>query len=234
MYLSLVCNVPDHSWVKEEIDLLRGWRSDARAGGLSSKLAAVLIVGSVLVSACSGSGAEPPADIAADSLIVSVDEVEQIASFKGFTQDQTMRANEPHPDSRAVQECKAVYDQGVIFGGGPKEFRSVSYGGTTGSQIKGVAEVVQNIGVYQQAELARSAFDRLMPALRGCFELHIKNYDFAVGQPDPATIVLTSNHKVAIAYRLKASVLTNVVVIGLQHPDLVTRGVLDAITERIQ
>lgn len=210
-------------------------RSSVESIGIQKKLASALVVGiSIFVSACSGPTAKPQTDISANALIVNVDEVSQIAEFQGFTPDQSTRTDDPQPDPRAAQECKAVYDQKVIFGDRLKEFQSVAYGGTTGSQIKGVAEVIQNVGVYSDAESARSAFDRLAPALQGCSALHIKNYDFEVTQPNPSTIVLTSNYKVGIAYRLKSSVLTNVVVIGLPHTDLVTRSVLDAITERIQ
>ncbi|MGH3726513.1 MAG: sensor domain-containing protein [Mycobacterium sp.] len=175
-----------------------------------------------------------PRTVSADSLIASTEEVESISNFRGFTPDGYMKKEQPATlDPNAPDVCKIVFDQIAVFGAGLKDFQSVVYGGKTGGYIKGINQITQSVGVYHDAAAAQSAFDRLVPDMAKCSEAHVKNYEFTLSQPDSSTIFLNSKYWKA-AYRIKSTVLASTSAIGFQHPELVTQGVLDVITDRIQ
>ncbi|WP_083016020.1 sensor domain-containing protein [Mycobacteroides saopaulense] len=184
-------------------------------------------------SACADSKVAAPKTVSADSLVVSTEDVESISNFRGFTQDGFVKKEQPATlDPNAPDVCKIIFDQTAVFGGGLKDFRSVVYSGTAGGYIKSINQITQSVGVYSDAEAARSAFDRLMPDMVKCSEAHIKNYEFTLTRPDSSTIFLDSKYWKA-AYRAKSTVLATTSTVGFQHPELVTQGVLDAITDNV-
>lgn len=59
--------------------------------------------------------------------------------------------------------------------------------------MRGIANVVQAVGIYRDADTARAHFDQLLPSLTACTALHAKNYDFTVRQLDTDTLSLSSS-----------------------------------------
>ncbi|WP_255788226.1 sensor domain-containing protein [Mycobacteroides abscessus] len=194
---------------------------------------AIPTVLALVVSSCTNAKTRESNDIDPDSLIVSVEDVEQISNFQGFTPDGYVKKEQPTPlDPSAPAACQIVFNQGMIFGADPKAFRSVVYSGKTGGYVKGVNQIVQSVAVYSEAATAQSTFDHLKPELAKCSDAHIKNYEFTLTQPNSSTIFLDSKYWKA-AYRVKSTVLASTSSTGFQHPELVTQGVLDAMTERV-
>ncbi len=190
------------------------------------------VLGTAIVS-CSNPKTAIVNEIDPDLLIVSMGEVEQISNFQGFTSDGYVRTDKPIPlEPNAPSECKIVFNKSAISGVNPKAFRSVTYSGKTGRYIKGVKQIVQSVAVYREAATAQSTFDRLKPELAKCSDAHIKNYEFTLTQPNSSTIFLDSKYWKA-AYRVKSTMLASTSSTGFQHPELVTQGVLDAMTERV-
>lgn len=103
-------------------------------------------------------------------------------------------------------------------------------------KVRGIAEVLQAVGVYPSNDVERAAFDRLAPDLTACAGLHAKHYDFAVNQPDTSTVVLNFNGPSPwkMAYRVKSSVLINVAVLGLPQSGQTAQAVLATIADRIK
>lgn len=106
------------------------------------------------------------------------------------------------------------------------------YSGAGQVQVRGVADVVQAVGIYPDPETARAIFDQLLPSLTACAALHDKNYEFTVGQPDPDTV--TMNSKLwKLIYRVKSSVLINVGALGLPQSEQTAQTIVQAITDRV-
>lgn len=198
------------------------------------------------LSACAHPGAEmkPPSDDAADALIVSVDDVRRIvgdnrlASQPGLDVHQPSRQN-PGPD--AQPPCRAVLGGEATFGSGWSQFRSVEYSGLTMPTISGLpggamyAGVTQAVGIYPDEGAARTAFERLVPALKACSDLHVKYYGFTVNEQDPSTAVLDYFEKYrSKIYRVKSSAVIYVGVIGFPQAERITGTVLQTITDRIK
>lgn len=143
--------------------------------------------------------------------------------------------SEPQPDPMATGACKAVLDQQVIFGTDVDEFRAASYGAATDTgpgQIRGVAIVTQAIGRFPSTESARSAFDRLAPAIEECNQLQVKNYEYDVHNIDGSTLSLHSN-VADIVDRVDGATLVHVSVVGLPHSGRIAKDVAQRIGDRI-
>jgi hypothetical protein len=200
----------------------------------------------IAVSACAHPGAKtkPPSDNAADTLIVSVDDVRrivgdnQLVSQPGLDVRQPSR-QDPGPDPQPP--CRAVLGGEAMFGSGWRQFRSVEYSGLTMPTISGLpggamyAGVTQAVGIYPDEGAARTAFDRLVPALTACSDLHARYYMFTVNEQDPSTAALDYFEKYrSKIYRVKSSALIYVGVMGFPQAERITRTVLQTITDRIQ
>ncbi|WP_375488030.1 sensor domain-containing protein [uncultured Mycobacterium sp.] len=181
----------------------------------------------------------PTARLAADALIVSVDDLRRIAGIDTLAPGPGSEVHQPrHKRSDLPGTCQAVFDQQAAFDGGWAQFDSVTYSadfynGVGQVQVRGVASVTQAVAVYRDEVTARAAFDRLAPLLTACPSLHLENYDFTVDKSEPATVVLKSNAWEVI-YRLKSSVLINVAEVGLPQPEQSARTVVQRIGERIK
>lgn len=186
-------------------------------------------------SVLSGTKAAPPkADISADSLIVAVDDVAQIADFRGFMSEHTVKSHHPVvTDPGAPADCRAIYDENVTFGESFKEFSSAIYAGLTDEYIKRSVSVSQGIGVYSDAISAQATFDRLADGLEKCSLISVEKYKVTVTRPDPATILVDAKAWKA-AYRVKSSVLMDTVVGGLSNSKQVAQAVVDRIADRVQ
>jgi PknH-like extracellular domain len=115
-------------------------------------------------------------------------------------------------------------EQDVTFTAGWKEFRAVAYSGTTDDlQPGGIAPVNQvshAVAVYPDARAGHAALDRLESSLNQCASLHNSDYDFSLNKPDTSTLKLSSagwSH----VYRVKASVLVSVGVLGIEPTEQV-------------
>ncbi|WP_191986128.1 sensor domain-containing protein [Mycobacteroides salmoniphilum] len=178
--------------------------------------------------------AEPQKDISADSLVLTGDDVGNIASFQGFMPEHTTKSDQPRLiDPGAPKDCGAVYDQNVAFGTAFKEFLSVTYGGLTDEYVKRVVSVTQNIGAYPDAATAYRVFDQLVLGLTKCSSLQVENYKVGVTRPDPSTIFVVTNGGKS-EYRVKSSVLMYAGVGGLSNSGQVAHTVLDTIADRVQ
>jgi hypothetical protein len=172
-------------------------------------------------------------------LIVSLDDVRRIAAFNGLQSGPGSQVERPrHSNSDAPGPCRAVFDQEVAFDGGWTQFHSVTYNGDTYSgvgqtQVRGVAEAIQAVGIYPDHGTAHAVFDRLVQELTACTALHADNYDFAINMADPTTAVLNSSLW-KIIYRVKSSVLINVAALGLPQSEETAQTILRTITDRVE
>lgn len=203
---------------------------------LAAWLGAVVIAGAIPLAA---PGAVPQAAAApsvdADSLIVSLGDVQRLTGRDDLVAEPIQSAPAPESgDPHAPVACQAVYSQEGIFGAGWKLFRTAAYSAETG-MVSTMAVVMQAVAVYPDAKAAGAVFDRLVPALQECAELHDSVYDFGVSRPDSSTVVL--DYRVSqrsVVYRLKSSVLINVVAGGFPDPGQVGAGVAQRIAERVK
>lgn len=218
-------------------------RAALTAAGKAAAIVGLLVVA---ISACAHSEtavkekADPVSAAAADSLIVDLDEVRRITHVDGLTSYPEGDVRQPaHFDSDVPAPCQAAYDQESAYGDGWTRFRSVTYSGVTSSVPGGANKmmvVTQAVGIYPDDVASRSAFDRLVPLLNACSAMHVKYYDFTVETPDDSTVELhygePSSSKVI--YRVKSSVLIDVVVQGFADSGRIGGTVIDAIADGIQ
>lgn len=95
-----------------------------------------------------------------------------------------------------------------------------------------MADILQAVAVYKDADSARAQFDRVDASLKACAALQDPNYDYAVNTPDGTTLDGRTG-SAAFSYRVKATVLVKVTALGLSDPERVTSEVLQHITDRI-
>jgi hypothetical protein len=205
---------------------------------------AVLLICALLLSGCGHTA--PPAKTSAtgttgssaESLLVNLDDVRRIAGVESLNSGPGSTVQQPrHSHSNPPGPCRAVFDQEVIFDGKWTQFRSATYNGDVYSgaghvQVRGVANVVQAVGIYPDPGTARAIFDQLVPSLTSCIALHDKNYDFTLSQTDPDTVTLNSNLWKLI-YRVKSSALINIGALGLPQSEQTARTILQTITDRV-
>lgn len=215
-----------------------------KPGALVALSRAVLIICALLLSGCGHT--TPPAKTSttvtnsrsAESLLVNLDEVRHISGVESLNSGPGSTVQQPrHSHSNPPGPCRAVFDQEVIFDGKWTQFRSATYNGDVYSgagqvQVRGVANVVQAVGIYPDPGTARAIFDQLVPSLTSCIALHDKNYDFTLSQTDPDTVTLNSNLWKLI-YRVKSSALINVGALGLPQSEQIARTILQTITDRV-
>lgn len=215
--------------------------SAPKPGALVTLSRAVLIICALLLSGCGQT--TPPAKTTAtsrnpESLLVNLDDVRHISGVESLNSGPGSTVQQPrHSHSNPPGPCRAVFDQEVIFDGKWTQFRSATYNGDVYSgagqvQVRGVANVVQAVGIYPDPGTARAIFDQLVPSLTSCIALHDKNYDFTLSQTDPDTVTLNSNLWKLI-YRVKSSALINVGALGLPQSEQTARTILQTITDRV-
>jgi hypothetical protein len=198
------------------------------------------------ISACADrtapvkAGPETPSAIAADSLLVSLDDVRQISGSNELTSYAKGDLHQPgHHDSDAPAPCRVAYDQETLFGNGLAQFRSMTYSAVTspvpGGPNKALA-ITQAVGVYPDGATARTTYDRLVAALPECSALHAKYYEFTVASPDSTTTGLDfpERQQSKFMYRVKSSVLIEVTVQGFAQSDKIAGSILETITDRIR
>lgn len=210
--------------------------------GFPGRAAVVACAAVAVASGCSDppvdTRAVPPEHAFADSLIVSIEDVRQIANFEGL--QPYSYADRHHPfrgNVDAPGPCRAVGSSDLTFTAGWKEYRAVAYSGTTDDlQPGGIApinEVTHAVAVYPDAGAAREALTRLETTLRECASLRDSAYSFALDKPDTSTLKLGSagwSH----LYRAKSSVLISVGVLGIEPAERVANTMLATITDRIK
>ncbi|MEB3983889.1 sensor domain-containing protein [Mycobacterium sp. 663a-19] len=179
------------------------------------------------------------AGITTDSLVVSLDDVRRISGVDALQAGPRSEVRQPrHSNSDAPGPCRAVFDQEATLDDGWTQFRSVTfngdtYGGVGDVKIRGVANVIQAVGIYRDDGAARAAFDRLVSTLTACSGLHAANYDFTLDQTDPSTVAFNSDQWKLI-YRVKSSALINVGALGLPQSEQTARTIDQTITDRIK
>lgn len=193
-------------------------------------------------SACSNPPLElraaPPEHAYADSLILSLDDVRQITKFEGLETYSYADRHQPlRPIANAPGPCQAVGSTELTYAPGWKEFRAVTYSGTTDDLRPGgiapINEVSNAVGIYPDAGAARRALAQLQSVLSACASLHDAGYDFTLAKPDPSTLRLSSagwSH----VYRAKSSVLVSVGVLGIEPTEQLANTVVQTITDRIK
>lgn len=200
-------------------------------------LVPLAVVGALAITACTDSAAPPPEPPTptVDSLLLSVDEIREIAQFDQLSADGSPTLTAPQPDPTAPDPCKAVLDQQMIFGENVDEFRTASYGAATGTepgQISGVAIVTQAIGQYPSAADARAAFNALAPAIEECNGLRVKNYEYRTTAIDNDTLSLHSN-VADIVDHVDGMALIHVTVVGLPNSRQIADDVVQRISNRL-
>lgn len=196
-----------------------------------------MVAGALMIAACAGTNTPHQQTAAAspEALLLSVEQVRALADFQSLSVDGSPVLTDPQPDPIAAGACKAVLDQQVIFGADVGEFRTASYGSVTDNgpgQIHGVAIVTQAIGRYPSTESARSAFDRLAPAIEECNRMDLDNYQYEVDNTDGNTLSLHSN-VADIVDHVDGATLVHVAVVGLPHSERIAADVVQAISDRI-
>jgi len=174
----------------------------------------------------------------ADSLIISVEDMRRIANYEGLSEFEYADRRQPSQGNvNAPGPCRAVGSSDLTFAAGWKQFRAVTYSGTTDDirpgGISPITEITHAVAVYPDARAARVALDQLESTLRDCVSLHDSAYDFDLDKSDPATLNLRSaewNH----VYHVKSSVLMSVGVLGIQPAEQVANAVLRTISDRIK
>lgn len=182
--------------------------------------------------ACSTTKADPAQDISAGSLIVSVEEVAQITNFHGFAPASKEADRPTTVDPTAPEVCRAAYDENFAFGAGLTKFRSVTYGGSTGDRIQKPVSISQAIAIYPDESAPRAAFGHLVSELAKCSAAHIKGYEMRIEQPDSSTVLVSSPIWEA-TYRVKSTVLMNVVGGGLPDTEAAVRTVAGRIADKL-
>jgi PknH-like extracellular domain len=215
--------------------------------------AAVLVIVCFISLAASSCHRKPtdnkhlsPKMIDADSLLVSVADVERISGTDKLKVNPKVDTHHPRsPHSAPPGACRVV-DPTVAFGSDWTQFRSAVYNGApessapqapgTGATAPAPAKpllVAQSVGVYPDEWAAHAAFDRLAPALTACSALHAKYYDFRVDQPDNSTVTLEYASGAMDIFHAKSSVLSYVTAGGFAHSEQVAAAVLQMISDRI-
>ncbi len=195
----------------------------------------------ILVSGCGGgttvikkaSASPPPVDV--NALILGVDEVQSISGVAGLVASPSQREPSHFPKPGAPQSCQPPYQDDLSFGTGWTQYRSEAYAASTSSgpgQASVMADILQAVAVYRDADAARAEFDRVDALLKACAALQDASYDYAVTRPDIATLD-GSTGSAAFSYRVKASVLMKVSALGLPGPQQVASAVVQHITDRI-
>ncbi|AGL37523.1 sensor domain-containing protein [Mycobacterium avium] len=173
-----------------------------------------------------------------ETLLVNLDDVRRIADTESLNSGPGSQVQQPrHSDSNTPTPCRAVFDQEAIFDGDWTQFRSATYNGDVYSgtgqvKVRGIANVVQAVGIYRDADTARAHFDQLLPSLTACTALHAKNYDFTVRQLDTDTLSLSSSVW-KLFYRVKSSVLLYVGALGVPQTEQSAQQILQTITNRV-
>jgi hypothetical protein len=173
-----------------------------------------------------------------DSLIISIDDVRQIAGQPGLQPNPKGDEQQPHPpNASAPGPCQVESGQKVAFGDAWTQFRGVSYSelsGTIPGGPKGMSVINQAVGVYPDSNAAHGAFDKLLPQLTACAALHAKFHDFTITQPDPSTITLTyTGHLEAVStYNVQSPYLIQVSAWGVPHSGQTAHEVLQKIIDR--
>lgn len=175
----------------------------------------------------------------ADSLIVSVEEVRQIAGLPNLKPDPHGDERQPyHASPGAPGPCQPVSDEQAAFGDAWTQFRGVGYSvlaSPTPGGAKKLSTVNQAVSIYPNTEAARNAFDKLVPQLDACSALHAKYYDFTLTRPDASTVTLTyaGHFEAASIYKVQSEHLLLVSALAVPHPGQTARDVLEKITARI-
>jgi hypothetical protein len=203
-------------------------------------------------SACAHPGpaitknSRPASAIAAETLIVNLDDVRRITGYDYLKPNPDVDPDQPgRPNSEPPGACR-VLDPTVAFGSDWTQFRSAVYNGfdvprlpgptATGPHAPAPAKprlVMQSIGIYPDERAARTAFDRLAPALTACSALHAKHYDFTVGQPNSSTITLNHPSGSEDIFHVQSSALIYVAVGGFPQTDQIVHAILQNIVNRI-
>jgi hypothetical protein len=211
---------------------------------IAASMGALLIgCSAVVLSAChhGGGQSERPQTptLSADSLIVAVDDVRQIAGVAGLNPDPQGDEDKPDNTSAAASHpCPALSVQQVAFGDTWKQFRGVSYTAQTGHgphTAKSLSLVDQAVGVYADATAAQEAFDKLVPQLDACSGVHTKHLTFTVTRPEPSTVIVTytGHFESASIYAVKSQYLLLVSAVGVPRAGQTAHDVLQKITARI-
>ncbi|SOX52625.1 sensor domain-containing protein [Mycobacterium ahvazicum] len=172
-----------------------------------------------------------------DDMIVSIDEVRQIAKTDDLRPRAKVDTHKPAPsDASAPAPCRAVGHNELTFGSNWTEFRSAGYHGVTDDIQPGgnamVNGVTQAAARYATPDAAQNALRQLESSLRACVALHDPNYAFAFDKPDPSTLRLSADQWSHL-YRTESAVLVSVGVVGLEASDQIANSVLKIITDRI-
>jgi len=200
---------------------------------------AFAVVACCVGAAVAGCSKPPPSaapargDNDAEWLIVSLPDVRHITRFEGLSPYEYADRDRPFEENPAAPgPCRAVGSSERTFSGGWKQFRTVTYSGTT-DDLRPINEVSHAVAVYPDARIARAAMARLESTLHDCASLHDNAFDFALNKPDPSTVKLGSTGWSHL-YRVKSSVLVSVGVLGIEPTEQVANTVLQTITDRIK
>lgn len=187
-------------------------------------------------SACSGrslpGAPTAAAQVSADELLLSLPDVRRISGFDGFV--RAFQSDRPKPDEASAPQCRALFDQNVVFADGWTEFRFVSDEGDldTGGRIPLRAVASQAIATYPGAAAARDVFDRRLPALAGCIARQIPFYNPTMSQPDGDTVVLQTRDW-AVMSVVRSDTIVEVTVTGLPVGARVASDMAAAINRRL-
>lgn len=215
------------------------FRSNRRRMGAIAAVAAAI----AFAPACShptGTTAATPSEHAyANSLIISLEDARRIANFEGLQPYSYADRHEPPRDAvgSPPAPCRAVGATDLTFAAGWKEYRSVAYAGSTDDLRPGgiapINEVTNAVVVYPDATAAQGALNKLRATLDQCAALHQTAYDFALNNPDSATLKLQSDGWVHL-YTVKSSVLVSVGVLGIEPTQQIAGTILQTVTGRIK
>ncbi|TDZ42799.1 hypothetical protein CCUG63695_02775 [Mycobacteroides franklinii] len=226
-----------NQWQKRPVRPILRIRTNGTGQAAATKFAAIGCCVMIVTSACgSGDDANAAPNIDVNALIVSIEDARNIANVNDLSSHLPGDIKRPSSyDSESPPPCRPVFNQESTFGSGWVQFRSVTYNAATNTmpgKPRGVADVIQAVGVYSDDGAARGAFDQLAPALASCIALHAPRFEFTLGKPDASTITLNSNLW-KIVYKVNASVLIDVAALGFSDSGTVARDITDTISSRV-
>jgi PknH-like extracellular domain len=184
------------------------------------------------------SGPEPASGLDPEALIVSVEDVRRIANSEELAAHAHSDLRRPSPgDFNAPGTCRAVGNSEASYASGWTQYREVGYSGVTDDiQLGGrpmIDKVSQAVVVYPDGGAASGALHALDAQLTACADLHDNAFNFTLDRPDSATVRLSSqgwSHQ----YRVKASVLVSVGVLGIEPAEPIATTILQTMTDRIK
>jgi hypothetical protein len=182
-------------------------------------------------------GSHSAPNVTAGALLVSLDDVRRITDVSTLVSapGPSPHREPSHFDSPLPPPCHAIFDQLTAFGRDWQQFASTTAAATvshSAGQANSMADIGQAVAVYPDDATVGHRFSALTTMLGTCRTLNVPNHDYTLDDSDPSTLVLVG-HGFSVVYRLRSTVLLQVVALGLDHDEPAARALAQTISDRI-